>query len=116
MANSSNPKTTPPGTHIAIPQGLEFGALGLSRDPVTLDVSFDWAPVLAICEASGINPDFFRAGPEDRVAELVSAWYQVHRAGGGAPDAVAEQLAAEVAAESLAGGPAAVISHGGRTH
>jgi len=31
---------------VVIPEGLEFSALKLSRDPVTLDVEFDWGAEL----------------------------------------------------------------------
>lgn len=97
---------------LVVPDGLDFSALRLARDPITLEVEFDWAPVLAICAASGIDPDLFRARDEGNVSGLIVAWYREHRARGGAPDAVQEQLLAEVQAEDRAG-PAGVISHGG---
>ena len=98
---------------IQIPDELDFAALKLTRDPVTLDISFDWAPIEAICKLSSIDIALFRDMPEDNVAGLIHAWYTEHRQRGGAPDAVAEQLIAEVEAESTAGGQARIISHGG---
>ena len=34
---------------LAIPEWVEFADLKLTRDPATGDVSFDWAPIEAIC-------------------------------------------------------------------
>lgn len=96
-----------------IPEGLDFAALQLERDPVTMDVAFDWAPIEAICALSGIDISLFREQDEGNVAGLIHAWYIEHLQRGGAPDAVQEQLLAEVQAEVLAGGQAGVINHGG---
>lgn len=38
---------------ITIPDDVAFADLKLARDPVTLDVSFDWAPIERICAARG---------------------------------------------------------------
>lgn len=84
---------------ISIPEGLAFESLRLSRDPITGDLSFDWAPVKSICAASNIDPEIFRLGDEDNIATLITAWYQSHRSNGGATDLVAEQIIAEVHAE-----------------
>lgn len=89
-------------TRLAIPDDLAFEALKLTRDPRTGEVAFDWAPIEAICEASGVDVEVFKHGPEDNVSALIVAWYRAHLAGGGAPDAVQEQLLAEVAAEDAA--------------
>ena len=75
---------------VVIPEGLEFSALKLSRDPVTLDVEFDWGPIEQICDESGIDIDVFRE-----------------------QDPVQEMLLAEVQAEDAAGGQAGVINHAG---
>lgn len=88
---------------IRIPDGLEFSALKLSRDPVTRDIEFSWEPIEAICEASGIDIAVFRDQHEDNVGGLIVAWYAHHRANGGAPDPVQEQLLAEVQAEDALG-------------
>ena len=109
----------PPATHslrVQIPDGLEFSALQLARDPVTLDVSFDLAPIEAICAASGIDPALFGQQHEDNVAGLIQQWYRAHLAAGGKPDPVQEQIMAEVEAEGAAGGQAGVISHRGDVH
>lgn len=91
------------GTRITIPEGVTYADLKLTRDPATGDVDLDWAPIERICEASGIDPDVFREGPEDNVGGLLVAWYQEHRARGGAPDPVQEQILAEVGAEDALG-------------
>ncbi|MDH4451370.1 MAG: hypothetical protein QE265_12400 [Rhodoferax sp.] len=98
---------------VVIPMGLEFSALKLRRDPVTLDVEFDWAPIELICEESDIDIDVFREQDEDNVAGLIHAWYLEHLQRGGATDPVQEMLLAEVQAENAAGGQAGVISHAG---
>jgi hypothetical protein len=107
---SRNMNTTP--ITVCIPAGLEFSDLRLRRDPATGQVDFEWAPIRQICEASGLDFRLFKDTPEDNVAGLLVAWYTTHRASGGAPDPVQEQLLAEVEAEDLVG-PASVISHDG---
>lgn len=99
---------------VQIPEGLDFSALSLERDPVTLAIAFDWRPIEEICRQSGIAITLFRDRDEDHVAGLIHAWYVEHLARGGAPDPVQELLRAEVEAEQAAGGQAGVISHGGR--
>lgn len=54
--------------------------------------------------ASGLPADYFMARPEDAVAELIVNWYAKHRAAGGAPDHVADDLIAETRAEDERGG------------
>lgn len=102
-----------PAVRIQIPDNLDFSSLQLSRDPVTLHVEFDWAPIEVICKLSNIDIAFFKEQDEDNVASLINAWYIEHRQRGGAPDPVQEQLLAEVEAEFAAGGQPRVISHGG---
>ena len=102
-----------PAVRIQIPDNLDFASLKLSRNPLTLDVSFDWRPIEEICKLSNIDIAFFKEQDEDNVASLINAWYIEHRQRGGAPDPVQEQLLAEVEAEFSAGGQAGVISHGG---
>lgn len=87
---------------VVIPEGLDFSALHLYRDPITLALQFDWAPIEQLCAASNIDIALFRDSPEDNVAGLVIAWYFEHRTRGGDPDPVAEQIIAEVEAESVA--------------
>lgn len=92
---------------------MDFSALKLKRNPVTLDISFDWAPIEAICTLSGIDIAFFKNQDEDNIAALIHAWYIEHIQRGGAPDPVQEQLLAEVQAEAAVGGQAGVINHAG---
>lgn len=89
-------------TTLHIPDDLDFSALKLSRDADGA-VSFDWAPIARICAASGVDPAVFSDGPEDNVGALITLWYHTHRARGGAPDPVQEDLIAEAAAEEAAG-------------
>ena len=89
-------------TTLAIPEGLRFSELGLARD-ASGDVSFDWAPIERICQASGIDVELFRDGPEDNLASLLTAWYRAHLAAGGTRDPVYEDLIGEVRIEDEAG-------------
>lgn len=82
---------------IEIPVDISFEDLQLSRDPVTGVVAFDLEPIERVCEANAIDVDAFLT--DDNIGALLSAWYQAHRASGGAPDPVQEQLLAEVQAE-----------------
>lgn len=100
---------------IAIPAGVMFSDLKLTRDPVTLAVSFDWGPIDAVCEASGLSVDLFKETDQGNVIELLLNWYGFHLANGGQPDAVMEQVIAEVEAESVAG-MAGVQAGGGSVH
>lgn len=90
-------------TMIAIPAGLDFSDLRLVRDP-SGDLSFDTAAIARIEQASGLPDGHFMASPEDALGELIMQWYRMHRAAGGAPDAVAEDLIAEARAEDERGG------------
>lgn len=87
---------------LAIPAGVAFSDLKLTRAPDGA-VSFDWAPVEAICTASGIEVALFRDQPEDNVAALLSAWYAEDRRRGGAADPVMDDLIAEATAEDRLG-------------
>lgn len=87
---------------IAIPEGLDFADLHLSRE-VDGSVSFDWGVIERICAASGLPVELLRDSPEDNVAGLLTAWYAEHRQRGGAADSVAEDLILEVRAEDAAG-------------
>ncbi len=89
---------------LTIPDDVAFADLKLARDPATGDLSFDWAPIERICEASGIDPDVFRLGPEDNVCALFVQWYAHHRAAGGQPDPAQDDLLAEMRLEDEHGG------------
>ncbi len=85
---------------IRIPEDINFADLNLMRDPVTGDISFDWAPLERICEASGLDLAILDDESEDYVSELIIEWYAVHLARGGAPDPVQDALIAEAALDS----------------
>jgi hypothetical protein len=87
---------------VAIPDDLTFSDLHLARDPDG-SVSFDWAVIERICEASGLPVKTFRDAPEDNISKLIIGWYQAHRQHGGESDPVADDLIAEVVAEEKAG-------------
>lgn len=97
---------------ITIPDDLDYADLRLSRDPVTGGVDFAWAPIERICEASGLDIGVFRDAPEDNLSALLVAWYREHLARGGAPDAVQEQILAEVEAEDTLGAHRVQIGSG----
>lgn len=100
---------------IAIPAGVAFSDLKLSRDPVTRALRFDWAPIEAVCDASGLDVGLFKESNEGNVIELLLTWYGFNLASGGARDTVMEQVIAEVEAEAFAGA-AGVQPGGGRVH
>lgn len=87
---------------ISIPETLEFSALQLARD-ADGHVSFDWAPIEAICEASGIDAEIYKNN-EDNLAGLIVGWYQAHIANGGERDSVADDLINEAGIEDQHGG------------
>lgn len=100
---------------IAIPAGVVFSDLNLERDPVTRALRFDWAPIEAVCEASGLDVAMFKESDEGHVIDLLLNWYGFNLASGGGRDAVMEQVIAEVEAEGVAG-VAGVQPGGGRVH
>lgn len=89
---------------IAIPDDIDFSDLKLARDPDGA-VSFDWAVIERVCQASSLPVEVLRDGPEDNVAGLITTWYRAHRQHGGAADPVADDLIAEVLIEDAAGQP-----------
>lgn len=92
-----------PELRLQIPEDMDFSALRLERDADGM-VSFDWTPIDAICEASGIDRAFFRQTPEDNVAALINEWYRLHIADGGEADITQEEMIAEALAEDAFGG------------
>lgn len=88
---------------IIIPADVQFSDMKMARDPETGDMTFDWAPVERICEASGIDVRLFREQSEDNIAGVLSMWYAQHRAAGGAPDRVMDDLIAEADIEDTHG-------------
>lgn len=79
---------------ILVPDDVDFADLHLVRNADGA-VSFDWAPIERICEASGLSVDVLKGGPVDNVVELITGWYGEHRRHGGASDATAEGWLAE---------------------
>ncbi|HEB94308.1 MAG TPA: hypothetical protein ENI94_12785 [Gammaproteobacteria bacterium] len=84
-------------TKIRIPADLQFSDLRLARDPETGDIEFDAEILREICEDNDLPFS------EEIVTSLMTAWYQHHRAQGGAPDQVMEQIIAEIEAEEITG-------------
>lgn len=97
-------RNMPKAIPINIPADLDFAELKLARDPDGM-VSFDQAAIEKIEQASGLDSGFFMTQPEDAVSSVIFAWYRHHLNRGGAPDATAEDLIAEVRAEDAAGQP-----------
>ena len=89
-------------TKITIPPNVNFSDLRLCRD-ADGRVTFDWRPIAAICEASGLKFTLFTEGPEDNVASLIVYWYTEHLESGGARDAVQDNLIAETILEDQHG-------------
>ncbi|MPQ69308.1 hypothetical protein [Pseudomonas sp. MWU12-2323] len=87
---------------MVIPDDLTFSDLHLARDPHG-NVSFEWAVIERICQASGLPLAMFRDASEDTVAGFIVRWYQAHRQRGGEADPVAEDLITEVLVEAKAG-------------
>lgn len=87
---------------ITIPDHIKFADLKLARDADGM-VSFDWAPIEAICLASGVDVTLLKNGPEDNASALICAWYRSHINAGGEQDPVQEDLLTEIAMEDAAG-------------
>jgi hypothetical protein len=90
-------------TTLEIPDTVKFSDLKLARDNDGM-VSFDWAPIDIICEASNIDPSLFKKMPEENVSALINEWYKSHLSNGGTKDLVQEDLIAETRFEDLLGG------------
>ena len=88
---------------IIIPEDVQFADLKMSRDPATGDIAFDWSPIERICAVSGVDIRLLRDQPEDNVAGVLSMWYAQHRAAGGLPDLVMDDLIGEVDIEDSHG-------------
>lgn len=86
---------------IKIPDTLAFADLRLRRE-TDGNLSFETAPLETIAQASG-DPVAQLLQHEDGIATVITGWYRMARARGEPADPVAEDLAAEVAAEDAAG-------------
>jgi hypothetical protein len=92
-----------PEIMITLPKDADFSSLRLSRDPLTREISYEWEPIAALCEASGIDPEIFQHGPQSNVAGLLVAWYAAHLRNGGQRDPVADQIFIEAIMEAQHG-------------
>jgi len=88
--------------NIAIPEGMAFSDLSLSRT-ADGDLEFDADVIRRICAASGIDEALFFNAPEDNLAQLLTVWYAIARANGEPPDPVMEDTAQEALIEELRG-------------
>lgn len=86
---------------LSLPEGLRFADLHLQRDQDGA-VCFDAEPLRQIAAASPPEAAALLE-TEDGQCALIVAWYRVARERGEPPDPVAEDIAAEVAAEDAAG-------------
>ena len=89
--------------HISIPEGVKIESLELKRNPTTGNLSFSWAPIEAICAASGLDITLFRNQDEGNVADLLLHWYTEHLNQGGVRNDVLERLLAESELEQALG-------------
>jgi hypothetical protein len=88
---------------ITIPENLEFSELHLVRGASTAGaIEFDWEPIEAICDASGIDISVFYED-QAKLSSLLMAWYAKHRELGGAQDPVMEELIEEARIEDELG-------------
>lgn len=76
----------------------DFSVLHLTRDMDTEEIEFDEPALMAVVDAMGETIN----GPDD-VGRILHAWYNAHRAAGGAPDPVAEELFWEAVEEAESG-------------
>lgn len=88
--------------NISIPDNLDFSALKLARDADGA-VSLEWPIVEKICKHNHLPIEIFSEAPEEILCRLIVVWYNSHKALGGNPDPIAEDLLAEIAAEDSAG-------------
>ena len=65
----------------------DFSVLRLTRDPDTDEIEFDATALHTVADQLGLRID----GPDD-VGQVLHQWYTAHRAAGGAPDPVADEL------------------------
>jgi len=89
-------------TNIAIPEGMAFSDLRLSRT-ADGDLEFDADVIRRICAASGLDESVFFETPEDNLSQLLTTWYITARANGEPIDPVMEDIAAEALIEELSG-------------
>ena len=77
-----------------IPDGLQFADLELEREPLTNRLLYKPGPFARLLRANELDlQNFFN--DEDIACWLVAEFYLAHRADGGKPDPVAEDILAE---------------------
>jgi len=76
----------------------DFSILRLTRYPDTDEIEFDATALHTVADQLGLRID----GPDD-VGQVLHQWYTAHRAAGGAPDPVAEELFWEAVDEAESG-------------
>jgi len=86
----------------AIPSNIAFEDLRLTRENDG-SIAFDIGVIERICEASNVSSELLLKQHEDVVTGFLAKWYSVHRAHGGQPDPVMEDLIAEAKIEDQAG-------------
>lgn len=75
---------------LCVPPDLTFFDLNL-RWSEEGQILFDWEAIERLCQASGIDCDFFRRAGESNVVRLINHWYEIHLRNGGPADMVKEE-------------------------
>jgi hypothetical protein len=78
-----------------------FSELHMTRD--NENIGYDWSLIEDICDASGIDISEFRDENGNNISGLIYQWYSEHRARGGAPDPVMEDIIVEAKLETTFG-------------
>jgi hypothetical protein len=81
---------------ITIPTGVQFADLALERERGTKRLLYRPEPIAELIRANALDAQALLTS-EDLVAWLIAECYFAHRAAGGEPDPVAEEVLAEVA-------------------
>ncbi|MCW8806519.1 MAG: hypothetical protein OQK79_00230 [Rhodanobacter sp.] len=88
--------------HIAIPEGVCFADLRLTRLS-NGGVSFDVGVFQRVCDMSSLDFEQVRSGPPWVACGIIAAWYRAARQTGEPMDLVPEQIAAESNAAAMYG-------------
>jgi len=83
---------------IQIPSSVLFSDLNLAYSEKQ-GVSFDWVPIQAICDASGVDISFFTPPNLNNVIDLLINWYGQALRNGEPRDPVADMLWSEAFSE-----------------
>lgn len=74
-----------------IPSDLDFSSLSLEVLDETGEIAFNSAALESLCAASGLSFESLDADPRE-CKDVIAAWYTMHRAAGGAPDAAGDAV------------------------